>query len=329
MIKHETYIWKIPFLVFILSLGMPLLAKNVELIDQSVSANRIHIGDPVMLTLKLRSHPSIRLFYPDESLDVSPFLVLDRRIEIVEETESAITETFELKLSIYDTGDYDIPAIQIRYKEPDGQTEVLETEPVFIRVDSLIKTEDDFKPRDIKQPLDIDASLFHILITLLIGAAFLVVLWGLYLLVKRIRSQKTNPELRAEPVIPSGEWALKALENLDGKGLIKKGRLKEFYIELVELLKVYLEKRFGICAPERTTGELRLDLRSLALHSTHYHDLMELLELSDLIKFAKFEPIQSIAKESFAKVHAFVIATEEPKINETDPEDNRAVKDGE
>lgn len=79
-------------------------------------------------------------------------------------------------------------------------------------------------------------------------------------------------------------------------GLIADARL--FCIAVSDALRVYLEERFQLRAPERTTEEFLQDLqRTTHLNATQKLSLTDFLERCDLVKFAKFEPTEASLRD--------------------------------
>ncbi len=66
---------------------------------------------------------------------------------------------------------------------------------------------------------------------------------------------------------------------------------KPFCIVVSDAVRLYLEERFGLRAPERTTDEFLNDLsRNPALTDLQKASLKEFLSACDMVKFAKYEP---------------------------------------
>ena len=66
---------------------------------------------------------------------------------------------------------------------------------------------------------------------------------------------------------------------------------REFCISVSDTLRWYLEERFSLRAPERTTEEFLQELQSSdVLSSQQKLSLSDFLQRCDLVKFAKFEP---------------------------------------
>ncbi|MEY2408782.1 MAG: hypothetical protein QOF48_1452, partial [Verrucomicrobiota bacterium] len=76
------------------------------------------------------------------------------------------------------------------------------------------------------------------------------------------------------------------------------GDPKLFCTEVSDTIRFYLEERFTLRAPERTTEEFLLELRS-SRHLTRdqKESLGAFLESCDLVKFARFEPTEQALRE--------------------------------
>jgi len=71
-----------------------------------------------------------------------------------------------------------------------------------------------------------------------------------------------------------------------------------FCTEVSLAARCYLEERFNLRAPERTTEEFLVELRA-SQHLTHEQkeSLGQFLESCDLVKFARFEPNEAILRQ--------------------------------
>lgn len=73
---------------------------------------------------------------------------------------------------------------------------------------------------------------------------------------------------------------------------------RAFAIAVSDAVRVYLEERFELRAPERTTEEFLRDLQQTSvLTEPQKTSLSEFLEQCDLVKFARFEPPESLLRE--------------------------------
>ena len=108
-----------------------------------------------------------------------------------------------------------------------------------------------------------------------------------------LRKFLTTPRtfLHLPPPVPPHEIALEALAALRAKGWIEALKIEPFYVALSGIVRRYLEARFGLRAPERTTEEFIRDAVSSKKLSDAHRDLVAgFLEQSDLVKFARHAP---------------------------------------
>lgn len=157
--------------------------------------------------------------------------------------------------------------------------------------------------RDIKPPVFFSRSyLFLIIILVLIILAALVVLVRYFL--KRLKKKET---IFCQPLKPAHELAYEALAALKLK---EKGKIKEYYSELSDIVRHYIENRFEIRAPEMTTEEFLFSLRGSAdLTGAHKNLLKEFLSHCDMVKFAKYGPSTQEIEDSFTAAKRLVDET--------------------
>ena len=278
---------------------------------------RIKIGDPIILTIQARGEKNDRVIFPTENIDLAPFTILSRTRDVLEDKDNEY-ELLKLTISAYETGDLEIPAINVTFESADGESKVVTTEPLFIRVDSVL-TEVNSKPRDLKGPTSVEASLKYIIrtigILILIIAILVIIIWQIR---KRIR-KRVEIIPPPPPPRPAAVVALEKLTALMSENLGDVDSLKYVYVKLTDIFKEYIGKRYGFAALERTTGELRKDLKHIQIDRELLHEILDLLELSDLVKFAKFRTTSSIAEDSIQRVIAFVEKTRDDQSQTPDP----------
>ena len=105
------------------------------------------------------------------------------------------------------------------------------------------------------------------------------------------------------------------------KKLWQDGRTKAYYSELTRILRGYLEGRFGISALEMTTRQITDELgRRDELDREGRQELGQLLQLSDLVKFAKATPAEELHVSGMRRVREFVNETGQPVIAPVAPQ---------
>jgi hypothetical protein len=112
------------------------------------------------------------------------------------------------------------------------------------------------------------------------------------------------------PPRPPWEIAYGRLRELDAKKWPEAGRYGPYYVELSAILRHYIEDRFHLHAPERTTPEFLSEAAgSGVLSEGHQRLLAHFLRHCDRVKFARYEPSVSEMERSFTEVLTFVDET--------------------
>lgn len=122
--------------------------------------------------------------------------------------------------------------------------------------------------------------------------------------------RKKIPEKPPIPKKTAYEIACESLEALKAKGLIRLGKIKEYYVELSLIVRRYLENKFNIKAPEMTTEEfLDTAKQSDELSAGHKELLKIFLSHADMVKFAKYGPNVKEAEGSFLAAKTLIDET--------------------
>lgn len=109
--------------------------------------------------------------------------------------------------------------------------------------------------------------------------------------------------------VPPYELAMQQLNALRDMQLCEHGREKEFYTRLTDILRVYLDQRFGINAMEMTSTQIRAAINANEDTRPNNRYVSQILEVADFVKFAKVRPLPSDNAKSFNSAMQFVEAT--------------------
>lgn len=271
----------------ILLLGS-LLATSLHAapaITATMSTNTIRVGDRVALTIHARHNPDERVIVP--SIQREPYiLVWDSSSSTrPDQDEQLISET-KIIFTSFVIGEHRLSTNNLIVIGKNQSGENLAFPELVIRVESLL-TNPPPALADIKSPVRPASHAWlrvvaMIVLTIAAGilAALLIRRWW--------RRTSSAPEVRR---LPPHEIALTALQALRDRGLIERGETGPFYVELSAIVRMYVEDRFDLHAPEQTTEEfIRASSQSRALSLEHRQVTQEFLEQSDLVKFARHTP---------------------------------------
>lgn len=138
--------------------------------------------------------------------------------------------------------------------------------------------------------------------------------------------QKKNKGYYFKPVVvkPPHVIALGALNHVKGEKLWQQGREKEYFTEITDILRKYIEDRFHVNAFEKTSEEILDIARNFMLEDSSLNGLKQVLTLADLVKFAKYKPFPDENDLSLVNAYLFVNQTkiEEPIIEENNENQN-------
>jgi len=148
--------------------------------------------------------------------------------------------------------------------------------------------------------------LEYLWIALIILLVLLVIGLGLYF---GLRKKKKGYFFKPEVVLPPHVIALKALDKVKSEKIWQQGREKQFYTELTDILREYIEKRFMFNTFERTSDQILETMNIFAEADSSIESLTQILKLSDLVKFAKYKPLQNENDLSMVNAYLFVNQT--------------------
>lgn len=199
---------------------------------------------------------------------------------------------YNLAIQSFDSGKYKIPELDFVVNGKTVKTNPLELKviPVKAKADDQL---DDFSdivepfeimPADLEEELKMEEDSNVLLWCILGGSLLLLGIFVYYYL----RYKKTGSLLRKP--LPPYRYALNRLEKLRKENLPQKGKTKEYYTKLTEILRLYLNKQFGIKTFEKTSSEILSQIAADEKISNYETTLSNIFETADFVKFAKVNP---------------------------------------
>ena len=129
--------------------------------------------------------------------------------------------------------------------------------------------------------------------------------WG-YLLGKTDEDVPMDPEL----LRPAEEVAKEKLDRIKAEKLWQSGQQKVYHTELTDVVREYISRRFDVSSEEKTSDETLRAMRPLLKEQREtYEDLSKMLQLADLVKFAKWSATPDENEDSLRMAYKFVDAT--------------------
>ena len=124
----------------------------------------------------------------------------------------------------------------------------------------------------------------------------------LFRLGRRMHERTLRPLERA--------WA--ELSRLLARKLPEKGRYKDFYVELTQLVRRYVQRQHGVRAPHLTTEEFfELTRQAESFPPDTLEPLMDFLRKADLVKFAGVAATAETAAEATESARSYIARDDE------------------
>lgn len=263
-----------------------LLGQEVT-VSARLDSSRALIGDQLTLHLRVEKSAGASVSFP-------PYAdTLSGKIEIVRKSGISITTgpngklvlNQDLLITVFDTGLIEIPPQPFAIQNG-SLKETLHTQPIALQIRSLPV---DTTIRDIKVNMrtPVNAQEVFPYFLGLIALALLVI--ATIFIVNKVRRKDTKT-IEIGPSEPAEVIALRQLEQLRVEKPWIHKPVKMYYINLTDILRHYIERRYHIMALEQTTDEILKDLKKTGSTANNLEKLASILKLADLVKFAKLIP---------------------------------------
>ncbi len=293
------------FLFFLIQFYFsPLYAQEIT-VSASTDTTDYKIGDQIQYSLLIEMNKGVYIinpFFRDSLKNIDVISISD---PIAKENETGKSVKYNCVLSRFDSAEVTIPPIKIEYRtKGDSTLKFTFSNSVTFsihRMDVSMKEE----IKDIKPPI----RLFNYLFLIYIGIALVILIIG-YFVYRRYFKNKPQPEIKVKiEKNPLHQITLRKLNQLEREELWQKGFLKDYHSKITDIIREYFEKQFGIPALERTTTE---SLRLLRQHPKGIKVLdttSQFLNNADLVKFAKYAPVEIVNQEMMTQAKDIVMKT--------------------
>lgn len=318
-----------PLVLLSLTIGLlPSTGRPYEIkVGAAVEPKTVTIGDRIAyeasfdLPAGFRAFPAFEIsatrFGQWEVLDIKP-------LDPVAGAAGGARQRVLLALTVWSTTATATPAFPFRITAPGVRTQEVVVPPVEIKVESVLaQAEQQDQLRPPRGMIEFRSWFWWILGGLALAAAVAGWIWWrrrarrLALLAAGIDPTK--------PVRPPEDVAREALAALLASPLLAESGPKPFYIELGDIIRRYLEGRFGVPALDRTTAELLPELRQVAALRPHQAEVRDFFDTCDLVKFARFTPEPAEIDADVTRARAIIDGTAPRRPA---PEDRPAVVAG-
>jgi hypothetical protein len=186
------------------------------------------------------------------------------------------------------------------------------TEPMALNVIQPFEVDSSLAITDIKDIEKAPIYWWGILRWILLALAVIGLFVGAYYGVQWYRKHFLKEEEVIEPELlrPADEVALEKLDEIKAQKIWKDGKVKEYQTELTDVVREYIGRRFDVQSTEKTSDETLRAMKPL-IDKELFTKLSKMLQLADLVKFAKWHTTPDENEQALSTAYEFVNETRE------------------
>jgi hypothetical protein len=299
------------FTIALVLLGYFSIAQEVH---SSFSKNKILIGEQIQLTIAAKANSANQIIWPKlKDTIIKTIEILDSVISLDDKKKEYIKKYL---ITSFDSGYYAIPPFKFYI-----DSQLVESKPLLLEVHTVeVDT-----TKGIKDIKEIKAETYTFIQKIKDFFQWLLDHWYVPLAILlaitafvyyRIKNKRKNKPEEPKIILPLHEQLLLDLEALNKKQLWQSGQVKLYYVELTDLLRAHVEKRFDVMALEQTTFQLMKNIKSSGIKTDARLIIKNILESADMVKFAKAIPTDYDNEAVMENAKRFAVLTKvETEVN--------------
>lgn len=319
---------KFRYILIILFIQLKLQSQFLT-VTTHLSRNNCLIGDTLTLFLKVTSNVNEKVIFPfRDTLTKNIFITNFYKTDTISKQGNSLEILQKLTLSVFDTGNVKIAPLPL-FIAKDTIVDTLYTDTIKLFVNLIPVDTTRQKIFDIKPPIDEPFSFKEILEAIwqflkkywyIVIPAIVIIITIIVIVYIYIRKKQNKPILPflIKPEDPPYVVALKALDALKEKRLWQKQLYKQYYTELTDIIRIYLEKQFNIPALESLSYEIISHLKNKNFDEDLIKNMKALFETADFVKFAKAEPLADENDWHLKNAYIFIERTKPQEIKNTE-----------
>ena len=296
----------------VLAFGLlPVSAQQVSF-KASIDSTALLIGQQTRMHLEISGPASLKYAFPvfqGDTLVNGIEVVQSGALDTLETSNNLIRIRKDYIITSFDSGLYYIPPVKIL-----AGSDTVESNEMVLKIATYDVDTANVKIFDIKgvqkAPFVLSDYVLTLLLLLFIWVLALLIIW----LILKKKYGKEKEIKTAEQLLPPHVVAIMELDRLKSEKIWKVGKNKEYYTILSDILRKYIERRFNINALELTTDEILVLFKRDRSTQSVYQNLRQILQLADLVKFAKIQPLENENEMSIMNSYLFVNQTKIEEI---------------
>ncbi len=288
-----------------------------ELISYGLTKDTILIGDQIEWKVKMKVPRDLTIEVDSLGNPVTPG---------VERLGHFLIDTLTLKkkyaqveakatLTSFDSGSYVIPPRVFYFYRGNDLVDTIRIKDLALEVTTIPIDTATYKMYDIKPQFGYPVTFKEILPW--VGGMILLIAI-IFFMAWMLKNRKAHKTLFGKPIVkdPPHIVALRNLDKIRNEKLWQNKKQKQFYTEITDTLRIYLEGRYHIKTMERTSNEILSDLSLQKVETSQMEEITDLFSRADLVKFAKYSATDDENESTIPAAVRFVNATFLQEIEE-------------
>lgn len=277
-------------------------AAPVVSVKASIDSTTVVQGSKAKLHLEVLkdSDSGMLVDAPETGAEYFGIEISDMTVDTIDHGNGRIELAYDYTIQAFDPGTVTLPPFKYAVGDDTVASEVVTLKVLEVDLDSLT----DINPME--TVVSVPSRWYDFLPDWWLWVFVVLAAAGVIACCILLFRKKKGLIAKPVKVTPPYDLAVMRLNDLQAKKLPQSGRDKEYYTELTEILRQYLEGRFGINAMEMSSTQIIDTLR----HNKETRpgtDLMkQILEIADFVKFAKVRPLPDDNIKAFNSAVKFV-----------------------
>ena len=298
-------------------------------VSASIDSTMLMIGDQTAMHLQVTHEANEQVQLPvfGEALQDGIEIVDRSAIDTTTLPDGRLQLSQELMLTSFKDSLFSIAPIAIASGE-----DTFWTDPMALNVIQPFEVDSSLAITDIK---DIERApiywwgIIRWILLVVLSCGLIALCFWLWRKYDKYRKPEEEEQIDPELLRPADEVALEKLDEIKAQKIWKDGKIKEYQTELTDVVREYIGRRFGVQSTEKTSDETLRELEPILVKGQGdnvqctkeegkvlYNRLKKMLQLADLVKFAKWHTTPDENESALTTAYDFVNETKEVPSDE-------------
>ena len=298
---------------------------DIPKVAARLSTDSLMIGDQITLDVEVEKDRMQVVDFPTFFKEEGKVGLIGDNVEVLAEfpVDTLLNDGRNVKirkrylLTAFESGNYNLGLFPALYMDKNVVDTLYSPDSLRFRVHTFDIDTLSMDIHEIKAPLHAPVLPQEWLgYSLLLYSVLQLLFAVIYILYRTRKAKKTGQKRIRRPSEPPHVTAIRELEKLQSEKLWQNQRHKLYYTRLTDIVREYIEGRYGVYAMEMTSDEIIQALTELNIPTRSHEQIQRLLSTADYVKFAKYVPDVEDNEMSWNDAYYFV---EETKFMAADP----------